>query len=349
MIAPIQGRGAATNPLNRFEHLDYERDYDSDPDEDPAPITQFLKDPTRTIIAGNQSPDVGFSFSVNPYRGCEHGCVYCYARPTHEYLGMSAGLDFESKILVKENAPELLRSELNARGWKPQVVAMSGVTDCYQPIERKLRITRGCLEVLCDFRNPTIIITKNRLVTRDIDILKEMTEFNAVSVAISVTSLDRGLQRELEPRASTPENRLLAIRELAEAQIPVSVMIGPVIPGLTDHEIPAILKAAAEAGASGAGYVMLRLPFAVKSLFENWLEQHRPLAKDKVLNAVRSVRGGGLNDPRFSSRMRGEGAIAEGIQRLFEISKRRYRLDAVRKSLSIDAFRRPGQQLGLWD
>lgn len=349
MNVPVHGRGAAFNPINRFENISYERDYDSDPEEDPAPITQFLKDSSHSIISRNESPDVGFSASLNPYRGCEHGCVYCYARPTHEYLGMSAGLDFETKILVKENAPELLRSELTAPGWKPQVLALSGVTDCYQPIERKLQITRRCLQVLCEFRNPTIIITKNRLVTRDIDLLEELTRYNAISVALSITSLDRNLQRDLEPRTSTPENRLNAIRALAEAHIPVSVMVGPVIPGLNDHEIPSILNAAAQAGATGAGYVVLRLPFAVKELFEQWLEQHRPLAKDKILNAVRSIRGGNLNDPRFNSRMRGEGPIAESIKQLFDISKRRAKLDAVRPELSTDAFRRPSQQLALWD
>jgi DNA repair photolyase len=262
---------------------------------------------------------------------------------------LSAGLDFETKILVKQDAPELLRLELSARRWKPQPVALSGVTDCYQPIERKFKITRRCLEVLCEFRNPTIIITKNRLVTRDLDLLQELAAFNAVSVAISVTTLDRTLQRDLEPRASTPENRLEAIRALATAQIPVSVMVGPVIPGLTDHEIPAILKAAAEAGAIGAGYIVVRLPFAVKALFEEWLSNHRPLSKDKVLNAIRSVRGGNLNDPRFASRMRGEGPMADGIKQLFEISKRRYGLDGVRPRLSAEAFRQPGNQMTLWE
>ena len=349
MIAPIHGRGAASNPVNRFESIVYERDCEADPDADPAPITQFLRDTTKSIISRNDSPDVGFSASVNPYRGCEHGCVYCYARPTHEFLGMSAGLDFETKILVKENAPELLRAELSEPGWKPQPLALSGVTDCYQPIERKLQITRRCLEVLCEFRNPTIIITKNRLVTRDIDLLRQLTEYDAASVAVSVTSLDRGLQRDLEPRTSTPENRLQAIRELSAARIRVSVMIGPVIPGLNDHEIPAILKAAADAGAAGAGYVVLRLPFAVKALFEQWLEMHRPLAKDKILNAIRSLRSGNLNDPRFNTRMRGEGPVADQIKQLFEISKRRYGLDGVRHPLSVEAFRRPGPQMRLWD
>lgn len=346
---PVRGRGAASNPVNRFEALEYERDYDSDPDLEPAPITQFLKDTSRSIVARNESPDVGFEASINPYRACEHGCVYCYARPTHEYLGMSAGLDFETRILVKENAPELLRAALAARSWKPQPLAFSGVTDCYQPAERKLRITRRCLEVLCEFRNPAMIITKNRLITRDIDLLQELARYNAISTAISVTTLDRTLQRELEPRASTPENRLKAIRELADSGIPVSVMIGPVIPGLTEHEIPAILKSAADAGATGASYIVLRLPFAVKHIFDQWLDDHRPLAKEKVLNAVRALRSGGLNDPRFQSRMRGEGPIADSIQQLFEISKRHAGLNRPRPSLSTAAFRLPGPQLSLWD
>ncbi len=349
MAEAIHGRGAAGNPVNRFEKLEYERDDDADPEDEPAHATQFLKDHSRSIIAHNNSPDVGFSASVNPYRGCEHGCIYCYARPTHEFLGMSAGLDFETKILVKEDAPDLLRAELSSPRWKPEVLVLSGVTDCYQPIERKLKLTRRCLEVLCEFRNPTGIITKNRLVTRDIDLLQELAKLNAVSVALSITSLDRNLQRVLEPRTSTPENRLAAIRALADAGIPVSVMTAPIIPGLNDPEIPAILQAAANAGATGAGYVAVRLPYAIKDLFENWLEQHRPLAKEKILNAIRSMRGGKLNDPRFKSRMRGEGVVADRIKTLFEISKKRFGLEGVRRKLSVEAFRRPGEQLRLGD
>ena len=341
----IRGRGAAGNPVNRFESLEYERDPESDPSDEPAPITRFYRDHTKSIIARNQSPDVGFSASINPYRGCEHGCIYCYARPTHEYLGLSAGLDFETKILVKENAPELLRAELSSKKWIPEPLGLSGVTDCYQPIERKLQLTRRCLEVLCEFRNPAIVITKNALVTRDIDLLQELASHNAGGVALSITSLDRNLQRVLEPRTSTPENRLEALRALSGAGIPTSVLVAPVIPGLNDHEIPAILQAAADSGARGAGYVALRLPFAVAGLFEDWLEQHRPLAKEKILNAVRSMRGGRLNDPRFKSRMTGEGLVAERIQKLFEISKRKSGLDGPRRKLSTDSFRRPEKQL----
>lgn len=343
----IHGRGTASNPTNRFEKISYEVDPDLDPEEEPAPRTVFLRDRSKSIIAYNNSPDVGFAASVNPYRGCEHGCIYCYARPSHEYLGMSAGLDFETKILVKEDAPELLRRELSLPGWKPQVLALSGVTDCYQPIERKLQLTRRCLEVLLEFRNPGTIITKNRLVTRDIDVMKRMTRDKLISVTLSVTSLDRDLQRVLEPRTSTPENRLAAIAALAEAGIPVGVMIGPVIPGLTDHEIPAILKAAREAGAVTAHYIVVRLPFAVKQLFEEWLEEHRPNAKDKVLNSIKSMRGGKLNDPRFGSRMRGEGIVADRIRKLFEISKARYGYPSGQRRLSTDGFRVPGSQLAL--
>ncbi|MGH7545805.1 MAG: PA0069 family radical SAM protein, partial [Gemmatimonadota bacterium] len=289
--------------------------------------------------------------SLNPYRGCEHGCVYCYARPTHEYFGLSAGLDFETKIFVKEDAPELLRKELSSPRWEPQVIVMSGVTDPYQPIERRLAITRRCLEVLEEFRSPVAIITKNHLVTRDIDLLARLAECKAASVTLSITTLDSDLQRVLEPRTCTPARRLLAIRKLADAGVPASVNVAPVIPGLTDHEIPRILEAAVEAGASAAGFTMLRLPYAVKRLFETWLEQHVPDRKGKVLGRIRDVRGGRLNDPRFGSRMRGEGPYAEQIAKLFEVTCRRLGVDRRRVGLSTSAFRRPseGRQLSLFD
>ncbi len=258
-----RARGASVNPANRFEAQRIELDpVDPDPDEESPVVaaTKFYRDHTQTIIARNESPDVGFETSINPYRGCEHGCIYCFARPTHEYLGFSAGLDFESKIMVKENAPRLLESELLSPKWKPRVIAMSGVTDPYQPIENRLKITRHCLQVLARFRNPVIIITKNRLVTRDIDVLGELAAHNAVSINLSVTSLDVKLQRILEPRTSPPGARLDAIAQLHRAGIPVGVMVAPIIPGLTDHEVPSILKACGEAGAQFAGYVVLRLP-----------------------------------------------------------------------------------------
>ncbi len=347
----IRGRGTASNPVNRFEEIRLERDIDWNPEDDPAPRTVFLRDSTQTIINYNDSPDIGFEASINPYRGCEHGCVYCYARPFHEYLGFSAGLDFETKIMVKENAPELLRRELSKPKWQPQVIALSGVTDCYQPAERRFRITRGCLEVLAEFRNPVGIVTKNHLVTRDADVLGELAKFNAVIVFISVTTLDPTLTPKLEPRAALPAMRLRAIEELTAAGVPVGVLVAPVIPAITDHEMPAILAAARKAGAVTAGYVPLRLPFAVSALFEDWLTRHFPDRKEKVLNQIRSLRGGKLNDPNFGSRMRGEGIFAEQFKKMFAVASRKAGFDKVRpKDLSIAAFRRPtGPQLSLFD
>src|SRR2546425_7907726 len=272
----LRARGAAETPPNRFEKIALERDPDwSDPDE-PAPQTQFFKDQSDSIINYNESPDVGFEASVNPYRGCEHGCIYCYARSFHEYLGFSSGLDFETKIMVKENAPELLRRELISPKWKPKVIALSGVTDCYQPVERKLNLTRRCLEVLANFRNPVAIVTKNHLVTRDLDVLGELARHDAAAVFISITTLDTELRKVMEPRTSPPASRLSAIETLANAGIPVGVLVAPVIPGLTDHETPAIIAAAVQAGAQFAGYVVLRLPHAVAPLFEPWLARQFP-------------------------------------------------------------------------
>jgi DNA repair photolyase len=347
-LRPLRGRGSAGNPKNRFESVERVPD-PPDNDETPSPQTQFLSDTSRSVIAYNDSPDVGFDASVNPYRGCEHGCVYCYARPTHEYLGFSSGLDFESKIMVKENAPELLRKELARRSWKPQVLAMSGVTDCYQPVERERRLTRRCLEVLLDFRNPVVIITKNYLVTRDIDILSELARYQCVSVTISLTTLDADLSAVMEPRASRPARRLAAITRLAEAGIPVGYLQAPMIPGLTDAEAPAIAQAAARAGASFAGYVALRLPFAVKSLFEDWLQTHYPERKEKVLNRIRAIRGGKLNDPTFTTRMRGEGIFAEQMDELFALACKKAGIPQRRAELSTEHFRRRTDQLGLFE
>jgi DNA repair photolyase len=343
-------RGAAENPPNRFEKIHLERDEDWNPDEDPLPRTQFLKDNSKTIIAYNDSPDIGFEASVNPYRGCEHGCIYCYARPFHEYLGFSSGLDFETKIMVKENAPKLLREELSSPKWKPQVIAMSGVTDCYQPVERKMKLTRGCLEVLAEFRNPVGIITKNFLVTRDIDILSELAHYNAVAVYISLTTLDTELRKVMEPRTSPPAARLEAIRRLAAAGIHVGVLMAPIIPGLTDHEIPAILDAAAKAGAKSAGHVTLRLPHSVAPLFEQWLQTHFPDRKEKVLNRLRALRGGKLYDSQFGKRMRGEGIFADQIDQLFDVARRKVGIGERGGNLSTASFRRPaGAQLQLFE
>jgi DNA repair photolyase len=346
----LHARGAAENPPNRFEPLTLDPDPDwYDPDERP-PATQFFKDHSRTIINYNDSPDIGFEASVNPYRGCEHGCIYCYARPFHEFLGFSSGLDFESKIMVKENAPELLRRELASPKWKPQVIAMSGVTDCYQPVERKLKLTRRCLEVLAEFRNPVGIVTKNHLVTRDADVLAELARHQAAAVFVSVTTLDPDLRKVMEPRTSPPASRLSTIETLANAGVPVGVMVAPIIPGLTDHEIPAIIAAAVKAGARFAGRVIVRLPYAVAPLFESWLARHFPERKDKVLNRIRAMRGGELNDPRFGSRMEGEGIFAEQIQNLFQVACRKAGIEKNHLELSAAAFRRPaGAQLSLFD
>jgi DNA repair photolyase len=346
---PLRGRGASDNPPNRFTPISASRGGWTDC-EDPLPRTRLLRDRSRSILTYNNSPDVGFAVGINPYRGCEHGCAYCYARPYHEYLGFSAGLDFETNILVKERAPELLQAALTSPKWQPQVIGMSGVTDPYQPIERRLGITRACLEVLARCRNPVSVITKNHLVTRDIDVLAELARHRAAAVAISITTLENSLQRTLEPRTSTPERRLAAITRLAGSGIPVGVFVAPVIPGLTDHEIAAILEAAAAAGASFAGYIMLRLPHGVKELFETWLEQHFPDRKDKVLNRVRAMRGGRLNDPRFMTRGKGEGPFAEQVRRLFAVSCDRSGLRRSAPRLSARSFRSgEASQLGLFD
>ncbi|HEY6140181.1 MAG TPA: PA0069 family radical SAM protein [Thermoanaerobaculia bacterium] len=347
MSDALHGRGASWNPQNRFESLAYVPDDEAPPD-DGAPRTIYMRDPTRTIIARNDSPDVGFDASINPYRGCEHGCSYCFARPTHEYLGLSAGLDFETKILVKEDAPELLRAELMSPRWIPETIAISGVTDCYQPIERKLEITRRCLMVLNEFKNPTSLITKNHLVTRDIDILRELAAVNAASVAISITTLDPELARIMEPRASTPELRLAALEALTKAGIPCSVMVAPVIPAITDHEMPKILQAAADVGATNAGFVVLRLPWAVAPIFEKWLEERFPDRKEKVLNRVRDLRGGKLYDPQWRVRQRGKGIFADQIGTIFEVSCRRAHLNEKDIDLSTAAFRRPSAQASLF-
>jgi DNA repair photolyase len=344
ILPPIRGRGTSQNPPNRFVQIAFEPDADELIDDIPA-RTQFFRDTTKSAIAHNDSPDVGFEFSVNPYRGCEHGCIYCYARPTHEYFGLSAGLDFETKIFVKESAPELLRRELSSPRWRPSVVAFSGVTDCYQPIERRLRLTRRCMEVLVEFRNPFTVITKNHLVTRDIDLLAEMAADHAASVNLSITSLDPEIQRVMEPRTSSPSLRLDAVRKFAEAGVPVGVMVAPLIPGLTDHELPAILKAASEAGAGTAGYIALRLPHAVKLLFEEWLTTHFPERKARVLGRIKDVRGGKLNDPRFGSRMSGEGEYADQLRALFDATCNKLGLNRERRKLSVEAWRGPGTRV----
>jgi DNA repair photolyase len=338
----VRGRGTGSVAKSRFETR--ETYY---AEEEATQIeTQVFKDTSRSILAYNDSPDIGFNASLNAYRGCEHGCIYCYARPTHEYFGLSAGLDFESKLFAKFDAPQLLRAELEKKSWKPQAIGMSGVTDCYQPIERKLEITRGCLQVLLDFRNPVVIITKNYLVTRDMDILKELAQFNAVHVVMSITTLDKELARRMEPRASQPHWRVRAVEELTKAGIHVSVNMAPIIPGLTDHEIPTLLKTAANAGARNAHYTMLRLPYGVKDLFQNWLDEHYPLQKSKVLNRIKEVRGGKLYNAEFGSRMRGEGDYAHHVEQMFARMRTKYHLN-LSSPLTAEHFRRQTDQLNL--
>lgn len=346
---PIHGRGTAENPANRFETIAFDADDDAhlDPAERPAPQTIVMRDTARAILATNDSPDVGFDTSLNAYRGCEHGCVYCFARPTHEYLGFSAGLDFETRIMVKTNAAELLRATLASPRWRPTTIGMSGVTDCYQPVERKLGVTRQCLAVLAECRNPTVVITKNHLVTRDVDLLAELARHDAAGVYVSITSLDPHLSAKLEPRASSPQRRLDAVRTLSDAGVPVGVLMAPIIPCLNDVEAPALLAAAKAAGARWAGFTPLRLPYGVADLFRDWLATHYPERKEKILNAIRDMRGGRLNDPNFVTRMRGTGPRAEQMAQLFHIARKRVGLTEGMPALSIAAFRPPKGPQGM--
>lgn len=345
----VTGRGSDDQTTGRFEKLKVELDLSDygwlDLKDIPTLKTEFYKDFSKTIVNENNSPDIPFRYSINPYRGCEHGCAYCYARPTHEYLGMSADLDFESKVFVKENAAQLLREKLMSKSWRPETISISGVTDCYQPAERRFKITRQCLEVLAEFRNPVGIVTKNQLITRDLDVLREMAKDDTAAAFISVTTLNAELARSLEPRTSSPRARLQAIEALSKAGVPVGVNVAPVIPGLTDHEIPAILKACSEVGAKWAGYVLLRLPYSVKDIFSRWIEREYPEKKDKVLNAIRATRGGELYNSQFGKRMEGEGKIVANIEQMFEVFSRKYGFNKTRTSLTSKNFRRPGDQL----
>jgi DNA repair photolyase len=348
---PLDGRGTRENPENRFERIhveidDVEGDEDDEQGERREP-TVFYRDSSRTALAENDSPDLSFRFSLNPYRGCEHGCIYCYARPTHEYLSFSAGLDFEQRIMVKEDAPALLRQAFASPRWDPQIVSLSGNTDCYQPVERRLGLTRRCLEVFAEFRNPVGVITKSALVTRDADLLADLARDNAAAVFLSVTTLDPDVARRMEPRAATPEKRIAAIETLSRAGVPVGVMVAPVVPGLNDSEIPAILERASAAGARSASWVLLRLPQPVDQLFDEWLERNFPDRKERVLGRIRQCRDGRLYDSRFGHRQRGTGVYADQIRSLFDVAARRARLGEALPPLNTAAFRRPGQQLRL--
>lgn len=342
-----RGRGADGNPRNRFERMHLEVDDDSWVDDDPRPLrTVFLRDDSQSILATNDAEDLSFDYGLNPYRGCEHGCAYCYARTYHEYLGFSAGLDFESKIVVKPDAPELLEKALSKSTYKPGTISLSGVTDCYQPVERRLGLTRACLGVLARYRNPVVLITKNALVSRDLDHLEELARHRAVVVYLSVTTLDPDLARVLEPRASSPRARLETIRKLSAAGVPAGVSAAPMIPGLNDSELPAILAAAAEHGASFAAYSLVRLPGAVAEVFAGWLDRHQPLAKEKILGRIRAVHEGKLNSNNPVARMRGSGQAAAQWKTLFHTCCRKHRLHPGTPELNLSAFRRliPGQQ-----
>jgi DNA repair photolyase len=353
----LRGRGALSNQMGRYEKQtrflvdDGWDDGWRSEDATPPPIrTEVLHDATRSIIARNQSPDISFDQSINPYRGCEHGCIYCFARPSHAYLGLSPGVDFESRLFAKPNAADLLARELSAPGYVPKVIAMGTNTDPYQPLEKKLRITRSILEVLRDFRHPVAIVTKSPLILRDLDILSEMAEMGLAKAALSITTLDRKLARAMEPRAGTPARRLQAIRGLAEAGVPAGVMFAPAIPALNDHEMEAILSAAKEAGARSAGYVLLRLPMEIKDLFREWLEIEAPGRAKHVMALVRSMRGGKDYDSQWNTRMRGIGPYAEMMARRFRMAVKRLELNLPSKPMAINSFRRPpriGDQLSL--
>jgi DNA repair photolyase len=351
---PRRGRGALSNREGRFERTrvekgpDIEPDPDFDPGADPPPLaTTVTPERTKSIITTNDSPDVGFDQSINPYRGCEHGCVYCFARPTHAYLGLSPGLDFETKIFSKPDAAALLRAELERRNYVCRTIALGANTDAYQPIERRLGITRSVLEVLSETRHPVLIITKSDLVLRDLDLLGPMGRARLAAVMVSVTTLDPALARRMEPRAAAPARRLEAVRRLTDAGVPVGVLAAPMIPALNESELEAIVDAAAAAGAVSAGYVLLRLPHEIKDLFREWLETHYPLKKDRVLAILREMRGGKLYDAAFGARMRGRGAHADLLARRFQVAIRRTGLGHRSIRLDETAFRvppRPGSQ-----
>jgi DNA repair photolyase len=365
---PVRGRGAQLNPPNRFEklslhvlgeHLDTiaQSSATDGPAPDAEPLfhdrqlkTTVYRDTSRTLINPVNSPDISFDWSINPYRGCEHGCIYCYARPGHEFLGMSSGIDFESKIMAKLDAPDLLRRELAHPSWRGEVIALSGVTDCYQPIEARLEITRKCLTVMAEAHQAVSIVTKSRLVLRDLDLLQDLARFHAVSVAVSLTTLDNQLASKMEPRAASPRDRLWTIQRLASAGIPVTVMVAPIIPAINDREMPAILKAAAEAGATSAGYVLLRLPHQIKDLFDDWLARHFPDRADHVQSLLRQSHGGKLYDASFHTRQTGEGPYAHQIRQAFNVFKTRYNLSNRSAPLETHHFRPPAtdNQLALF-
>ena len=339
--------GSQLNPPNRFEAVHREIDLEHVEWDDEylrqleTRRIEYIFDNSKSVVSENKSPDIPFRYSLNPYRGCAHGCSYCYARNTHEYLGYNAGVDFETKIVVKRDAPKLFREFLSRKSWQPERIAFSGVTDCYQPAEREFRLTRQCLEIALECRQPVSIVTKNALVIRDLDLLKPLAELNLVHVFLSVTTLDPELARVMEPRTSIPAARLRAVKMLAEANVPVGVMVAPIIPGLNDSEMPAILAEAKAAGAERASYIMLRLPLTVEPVFMEWLERTQPDKRARVEGRIRNTRDGNLSNSKFGERMRGSGEIAEQIKNMFQVFVRKYGLDQKLPPLDCSQFQRP--------
>ena len=352
LLPDLHGRGARTNASGRYERYAREA-YDDGWAGDEVVRLETIVTPERakSIISRKQSPDISFDQSINPYRGCEHGCVYCYARPNHAYVGLSPGLDFETKLFVKANAAELLEKELAAPSYRPKTIMLGGVTDIYQPIERGYGITRSLLEVMLHWRHPVALITKSQLVIRDIDVLEQLAARGLAKAALSVTTMDRRISRVMEPRAAAPHRRIEAIRRLADAGIPTTVMVAPIIPGINDNEIETILEEAAKAGASAAGYVVLRLPLEIKDLFREWLNQRFPDRATRVMSLVRQMRGGRDYDPEWGKRQKGEGPYARMIADRFTRAARKFGLDRPRLALDHTQFRRPlsyGEQQDLF-
>jgi DNA repair photolyase len=347
----LKGRGAQYNPANPYLKQEYVAEHIEGLDEPMLSNskTEFFTEHPKKIVNKVESPDLGLSYSMNPYQGCEHGCIYCYARNTHQYWGYGAGLDFERKIIVKENAPEVLARQLENQNWQVMPIMLAGNTDCYQPIEAKKKLTRRMLEVLLQYRHPVSVITKNALILRDLDLLQELNKLDLVHVNISITTLDEKLRQKLEPRTVSGAKRLQVVRELAAAGIPVNVMVAPIIPGLNDSEIPAIIRSAAEAGASHAAYTIVRLNGSIGPIFTDWIQQAFPDRADKVLNQIADCHGGQLNDSRFGTRMRGEGKFAEAINKLFGMSLRRYMAGRSMKPYNYNHFcTKAGKQMSLF-
>ena len=346
---PRKGRGAGINPEGRFEkitHEAYDDGWNTPPDEDQPPLkTHVTEELVKSIISRNDSPDIPFAQSINPYQGCEHGCSYCYSRPSHAYRNLSPGIDFETRLFAKVNAAKVLRAELSKPNYKCDVISLGANTDPYQPIEREYKITRGILEVLSEFNHPVGIVTKNAMVERDLDILAPMARRKLVNVFISCNNLDHELARRLEPRCSAPRRRLEAMRRLSDAGVPVGVLVAPVIPFLTDHQIEAVLDSAWQHGARQAGYVLMRLPWEIKELFRDWLERHYPLKAKHVMSRVHQMRGGRDNDPNFGSRMRGTGELADLLAQRFGIACKRVGFDRGSRYFTLDTtrFAVPGQ------